>query len=141
MPIFFPTSIRLIFYISFLSLSSFSFNSLYCFSLLINNRHKVFRLISLFIKTSDILLFILFNLLLANITILLSFSSYSLLFLTVFFTIPIEIGNARLRLALTIPADAQITVANDAIECCQLLQIKQWMTCKSGQKNQYIYSY
>ena len=33
--------------------------------------------------------------------------------------------NARLGLALTIPADAQITVANDAIECCQLLQIKQ----------------
>ena len=101
-----------------------SFNSLYFFSLLINNCHKVFRLISLFIKTSDILLFILFNLLLANITILLSFSSYSLLFNS-FFTIPIEIGNARLRLALTIPTDAQITVANDAIECYQLLQIKQ----------------
>ena len=33
-----------------------------------------------------------------------------------FFTIPVEIGNARLKLALTIPAGAPITVGNDAIE-------------------------
>ena len=39
-----------------------------------------------------------------------------MLFLTVFFTIPVEIENARLKLALAIPTGAPITVANDAIE-------------------------
>ena len=39
-----------------------------------------------------------------------------MLFLTVFFTIPLEMENARLKLALTIPTGAPITVANDAIE-------------------------
>ena len=41
-----------------------------------------------------------------------------LLFLYVynsFFTIPVKIENARLKLALNIPTDAPITVANDAI--------------------------
>ena len=33
-----------------------------------------------------------------------------------FFTIPVEIGNARLKLALTIPAGAPMTVGNNAIE-------------------------
>ena len=33
-----------------------------------------------------------------------------------FFTIPAEIENARLKLALSIPTGAPITVANDAIE-------------------------
>ena len=33
-----------------------------------------------------------------------------------FVLIPIEIENARLKLALTIPTGAAITVANDAIE-------------------------
>ena len=33
-----------------------------------------------------------------------------------FFTIPVEIKNARLKLALAIPTGAPITVANDAIE-------------------------
>ena len=58
----------------------------------------------------------LFNLLLANITVLLCFFSYFLLFLTVFLTISVEIKNARLKLVLAIPTGAQITVANDAIE-------------------------
>ena len=52
----------------------------------------------------------LFNLLLASI---------KTLFLVVFnsfFTIPIEIKNARLKLALTTPIGAPITAANDAIE-------------------------
>ena len=55
-----------------------------------------------------------FNLLLASITILCFF-----LFLFVFnsfFTIPVEIENARLKLALTIPTGAPIVVANDATE-------------------------
>ena len=56
------------------------------------------------------------NLLLANITILLWFYFYFLLLLTVFFTIPVEIENSRLELALSIPTDALITVANEAIE-------------------------
>ena len=50
----------------------------------------------------------LFNLLLASVT---------LLFLVVFnsfFMIPVEIGNARLKLAHTIPAGAPIKVANDS---------------------------
>ena len=41
------------------------------------------------------------------------------LFLVVFdsfLTIPVEIEKARLKLALTIPTDAPIAVANDAIE-------------------------
>ena len=33
-----------------------------------------------------------------------------------FFMIPVQIENARLKLALTIPTGAPITVANDAIE-------------------------
>ena len=46
--------------------------------------------------------------------------SFFFLFLVVFnsffFTIPVEIENARLKLALAIPTGAPITVANDAIE-------------------------
>ena len=37
-------------------------------------------------------------------------------FCNTFFTSPVEIENARLKLALTIPTGVQITVANDAIE-------------------------
>ena len=39
-----------------------------------------------------------------------------MLILTVFFTIPVKIENARLKLTLNIPDGAPITVANDAIE-------------------------
>ena len=56
-----------------------------------------------------------------------------------FFTIPVQIENARLKLALVIPTDALMTVANDAIEYYQLLQIKQLMTYKNSQNMQYIY--
>ena len=57
-----------------------------------------------------------FNLLLASITILLCFF---FLFLIVFknvFTNPNVIENVRPLLAPAIPADAPITVANDAVE-------------------------
>ena len=37
-------------------------------------------------------------------------------FFNSFYRVPVEIQNARLKLALTIPTGAQITVANDAIE-------------------------
>ena len=62
------------------------------------------------------LLSMLFNLLLANITILLCFFFLLLVGFNSFFTIPVEIENARLKLALAIPTSAPITVANDAIE-------------------------
>ena len=60
--------------------------------------------------------FMLFNLLLAGITILLC---VFFLFLIVFeknFTNPVVIENTRLRLALIIPTGAPIAIANDAIE-------------------------
>ena len=56
----------------------------------------------------------LFNLLLASIKILLCFFFLFLVVFKSFFTVPVEIENARL--ALTIPTGASITVANDAIE-------------------------
>ena len=58
----------------------------------------------------------LFNLFLANITILLCFFFLFLVVFNGFFIIPVEIENVRVKLALTIPTDAKITVANDAIE-------------------------
>ena len=58
----------------------------------------------------------LFNLLLANITILLCFFLLFLVVFNSFFTIPVEIENARLKLALTIPTGAPMAVANDAIQ-------------------------
>ena len=69
-----------------------------------------------FIKASDILLSILFSLLLASITILLCFFFLFLVVFNSFFINPIEIENARLKLALAIPTGAHITVANDVIE-------------------------
>ena len=58
----------------------------------------------------------LFYLLLVNITILLYFFFLFLVVFNNFFTIPVDIENARLKLALAIPASAPITVANEAIE-------------------------
>ena len=58
----------------------------------------------------------LFDLLLANITMLLCFLLLFLVVFNSFFMIPVEIENARLKLALTIPTGAPMTVANDAIE-------------------------
>ena len=58
----------------------------------------------------------LFNLLLANIAILLCFFFLFLVVFNSFFTIPVEIENARLKLALTIPTGAPMAVANDAIQ-------------------------
>ena len=39
--------------------------------------------------------------------------------------IPVEIENARLKLALTIPAGAHVTVANDAIEMLPVVADKK----------------
>ena len=58
----------------------------------------------------------LFNLLLANITVWLCFFFLFLVVFISFFTIPVVIENARLQLGLIIPTGAPITVTNDAIE-------------------------
>ena len=86
----------------------------------------------------DILLSILFNLLLANITILLCFFFLFLVVFNSFFTIPVQIENARLKLALAIPTGAPITVANDAIKMLPVVTDKT-MFNQNSQKKQYIY--
>ena len=80
------------------------------------NSHKVFVTISLFINASDVLLSMLFNLLLASITILLCFFFLFLIVFKKIFTNPDVIENVKPQLAPIIPAGAPITVANDAIE-------------------------
>ena len=57
----------------------------------------------------------LFNLLLARITILLCFFVFLIVFIK-FFTNPVIINNARLKLAHIIPTGALIAIANDVIE-------------------------
>ena len=66
-----------------------------------------------------------FNLALAGITILLCLFFFVALVVFInsnyccclsFFTIPIKIENARVKLALTFPTGAPVTVENDAIE-------------------------
>ena len=51
-------------------------------------------------------------------------SFYFVLFLITFFTIPIVIENAKLRLALAIPTGTPVTVANEAIETLPLITDK-----------------
>ena len=58
----------------------------------------------------------LFNLLLANIKILLCFTFLFLVVFNSFSTIPVKIENERLKPAHTIPTVAPITVPDDAIE-------------------------
>ena len=58
----------------------------------------------------------LFSLLLANITILLCFFFFFLVVFNCFFTIPVKIKNASIKLALIIPTGAPVTVAIYAIE-------------------------
>ena len=57
-----------------------------------------------------------FNLLLANITVLLCFFFLFLVVFNNFFTSPVDNKNVRLRHALAIPTGVPITVANDVIE-------------------------
>ena len=66
----------------------------------------------------------LFDLLLENILILLCFFFCFVLFFNYFFTIPVEIENARLKLALAILTGTPITAANDAIEMLPLVADK-----------------
>ena len=46
------------------------------------------------------------------------------MFLTVFFTIPVESENARLQLKLAVPTGASITVPNDEAEMLPLVADK-----------------
>ena len=78
----------------------------------------------MFIKASYILLYMLFNLLLANITILLYFLFLFCLVFNHFFTIPVRIENERLKLALSIPISGVITVTNDVVELILLVTDK-----------------
>ena len=67
----------------------------------------------------------LFDLLLENILILLCcFLFFFRVVFNYFFAIPVEIENARLKLALAILTGTPITVANDAIEMLPLVADK-----------------
>ena len=66
----------------------------------------------------------LFNLLLANVTILLCFFFSFRVFLKIFFTMPVDIENERLKLALVISTGALITVANVVIKMLSLVANK-----------------
>ena len=57
-----------------------------------------------------------FNILLANITILLYFFFFLFCCFYQFFTISVKVENARLKLAIVIPTSFLITVSNNAIE-------------------------
>ena len=66
----------------------------------------------------------LFNLLLANITILLCFFFLFRVDFNIFFTMPVDIEKVRLKLALAILAGAPITIENDGIEMLQFVADK-----------------
>ena len=80
----------------------------------------------------------LFNLLLASITILLCFFFLFLIVFKNFFTNPVVIENARLQLALIIPTGAPIAVANDATEMLPVATEKTTIYLNT-QKKQYTY--
>ena len=80
----------------------------------------------------------LFNFILASITIFLCFFFLFLVVFNSIIVIPAEIEKTRVKLALTIPTGAPITVANDAIEMLPVVTDKQLMTCQNSQKKQYI---
>ena len=66
----------------------------------------------------------LFNLILANIPILLCFFFLFLVVFTNFLTSPVDNENARIRLALAIPTGVSIIIANHAIEMLPLVADK-----------------
>ena len=67
----------------------------------------------------------LFNLLLAKITILLCFSILFCVIFNNFFTIPVYIENKRLKPELATATGAPATVTNDAIEMLPLVADKK----------------
>ena len=80
----------------------------------------------------------LFNLLLANIAILLWFLFLFLVVFNNFFTIPVKIENARLKLALVIATGALMTVASNVIEILPVV-LDKTMNYQNSQKKQHIY--
>ena len=81
----------------------------------------------------------LFNFLLANRTILFCFFFLFLVVFNSFFTIAVQIKNGRLKLALAMPTDAPMTVANDAIETLPVVTNKTINDYQNSQKKHYIY--
>ena len=82
----------------------------------------------------------LFNLLVAKITVSLCFFFLFRVAFNNFFTISVEAENARLKYALAIPTGAPITVAKDVIETLPLVADKAIKDLsKEIKKNQYIY--
>ena len=77
-------------------------------------------------------------LLLANITILLCFFLFLIVFKN-FFTNPVVIENARLQLALIIPTGAPIAAANDALEMLLVANDKTINNLSKYSKKQYTY--
>ena len=80
----------------------------------------------------------LFNLFLANGTTLLCFFFLFRVVFNDFFTIPVVIENAKLKLALAIPTGAPTTVANNAIEMLPLAANKTIKDLSKESKKQYI---
>ena len=79
----------------------------------------------------------LFNLIVANITILLCFFFLFRVVFNTFFTILVDNENVRLRLALAFPTGVPIT--DKAIKTIKtLLLIKQLKTYQNNHKEQYI---
>ena len=76
----------------------------------------------------------LFNLLLAVVTVLLHFFFLFHVVFNSFFTISVVIENKKLKLALAFYTGAPITLANEAIETPPFLQIKQ-LIVKTIQQN------
>ena len=81
-----------------------------------------------------------FNILLANITILLYFFFFLFCCFYQFFTISVKVENARLKLAIVIPTGFLITVSNNAIEMPpDITDKKHLMTYQNSEKKQCIY--
>ena len=83
----------------------------------------------------------LFNLLLANITILLCFFFLFCVVFNNFVTIVVENENARLKLALAFPGGAPVTVANDPIEMLPLAADKTIEDLYIYKKQIYLVSF
>ena len=115
-------------------MSSLSSSSSFVSSLIIVVKSSC--LIPLFINASDILLSMIFNLLLAKIIILLYFFFLFRVVFNNFFTMPIDIENARPKLAFAIPTGAPIIIANDAIKMLPLVANKTMIKIKFYQNNQ-----
>ena len=73
---------------------------------------------------TDFILSMLLNLLLPNITILLCLFFLFRVVFNNFFTMPVDIENTRLKLAVAIRTGDTITVANEAIEMLSLVTDK-----------------